>query len=480
MTPPARAAALRGDDYQHIIGWYWACQALLDPDIISISIEDVDGGAFDDIVVRRHTDPSCFLQVKSSNTAETIIDANWLTTASTPNGKSPLKHFHATWAAHRYDDPLPRFQLISNRAFDHIDPILRFLDKHSNTVGQRLRPSTPGSKAGKQRKSWAEHLGITVTEMSAFLDQFELHHEGNEASWFRQARDAMRGAGLRIDNDAVTLGRDLVREWVKTGAGARTRDDIRKEVTAADLLARKGTLIFAVHAIDRPAHSLQPVQVLDFVDLYEGETDRERRQLVNPDDWQTTVMPQLAAKVQDLEAFGVRRVHVIGAMRLPMWFATGVRLPDIRGWVVSADQRTDEWRSDVTPSLVEARELHKAELGQGADLAVAVALTHDIAGDVEAYLRSNGTSVGELVVFGPAHGPSQTAVPDAAFAVGWAHAARTAIAIATQRTAARHLHLFFAAPAGAALMLGHHWNMMPPTTVYEHLVPTYAPAMTIR
>jgi hypothetical protein len=31
------------------------------------------------------------------------------------------------------------------------------------------------------------------------------------------------------------------------------------------------------------------------------------------------------------------------------------------------------------------------------------------------------------------------------------------------------LDLFLAARAGAAPMLGHHWNLIPPTAVYEHL-----------
>jgi hypothetical protein len=53
MTLPARAAALRGDDFQHVIGFYWAYQALRDPDIVSVSIEDAHGGAFDDVVVLR-------------------------------------------------------------------------------------------------------------------------------------------------------------------------------------------------------------------------------------------------------------------------------------------------------------------------------------------------------------------------------------------------------------------------------------------
>ena len=52
MTLPARAASIRGDDYQHVIGLYNAGRILTDPELESVSIEDADGGAFDDAVVR--------------------------------------------------------------------------------------------------------------------------------------------------------------------------------------------------------------------------------------------------------------------------------------------------------------------------------------------------------------------------------------------------------------------------------------------
>lgn len=34
---------------------------------------------------------------------------------------------------------------------------------------------------------------------------------------------------------------------------------------------------------------------------------------------------------------------------------------------------------------------------------------------------------------------------------------------------AEHIHLFIAAPGGLALLLGHRWNALRSTTVYEHL-----------
>lgn len=479
MTLPARAAALRGDDYQHIIGWYWACQALSDPDIISITIEDPAGGSFDDLVVRRRTGRSSYQQIKSSNTDETLVDNTWLTTATTPTGKSPLQHFYATWTAHRHENPKPEFRLVTNRAFDPDDPILKLRDKLTHTVVARLRTQGPRSQAGRACRAWAEHLDISGEELLEFLADIQLDHEGGEQSWTRQARDAMRGAGLRTDDDAITRGRTIVRDWVKTGAGSQTPNDIRHQVADANLLARQGTLLFAVHAVDRPAHDQQPSVVVDFVDLYDGDTDRERRQLRNPDDWQNIIASQLAGAVRELEAFGIRRVHIIGAMRLPLWFTTGVRLPDIRGWVVSLDQRNVEWRSDLSPTDTSASMLKRIALEQGQDIAIAIGLTHDPTDDVAHYLRYAELPVSELIVLTTPHGPGQNAVPDAAFAVGWAHAARTTIRRAIAETQAPRLHLFLAAPAGAALMLGHHWNLMPPTTVYEHLDPSYSPTITV-
>ena len=44
MTLTPRAAAIRGDDYQHAIGWFWACEMLRDPDIETVTIEDPAGG----------------------------------------------------------------------------------------------------------------------------------------------------------------------------------------------------------------------------------------------------------------------------------------------------------------------------------------------------------------------------------------------------------------------------------------------------
>jgi hypothetical protein len=51
-------------------------------------------------------------------------------------------------------------------------------------------------------------------------------------------------------------------------------------------------------------------------------------------------------------------------MRLPLWFAIGRELPDVRQWTLSLDQHGQEWQtSPATP-----RKLAEVQIGQGSDL----------------------------------------------------------------------------------------------------------------
>jgi hypothetical protein len=70
-------------------------------------------------------------------------------------------------------------------------------------------------------------------------------------------------------------------------------------------------------------------------------------------------------------------------------------------------------------------------------------------------------------------------VTSAGWAAAWTRSAREQARRAATAIGATHAHLYLAAPAGLAMMLGHQWNLMPPTTIYEHLRPGYAPTITL-
>lgn len=479
MTTAPHAAAVRGDDYQFVIGWYWACRALTELNVQSVSLEDAGAGHFDDLVVRYHSGAASYKQVKSSNAADVVITEDWLTTAVTPTGKSPLQHFYSTWKSLHEENANSDFAIVTNRGLDHTDPILKLRDNMSALVtGSAYASATSRSNIGKAKQRWASHLNITIDELTNFLNYLKFETEGGESSWDRQAKDAMRGAGLRTDDDALARGKEMVKSWIKNGKGAQEVDAIRKQVGNAGLLARAGTLILAVDAIDRPNRSIVPNLTLDWVDLYDGDSGYNRRQLHNPDDWSNVILPDIKIAAKTLESFGVHRVHLMGAMRLPTWFALGTQLPRVRGWILSLDQNGDEWRTDTTPASLTAITTELA-VNRGTDLAVAIVLSQNPTNDVLAHINERSIPVKTLVSLSVPAGPGMSSLTDDAHALSWAASARDVIIQRVRATGATKIHIFMAAPAGAALMLGYYWNMLPPTLVYEHLGNTYSPTFTI-
>ncbi len=475
----ARASAIRGDDYQHTIGWYWACKMLCNPDIVSVSIEDASGGAFDDVVIRRLTGPDTYIQVKSSTSGDKVGDINWLTTPATARGRSPLQHFFATFLQLSEGNIEFRLEMWTNRRYDDRSGLFgKFFDNKSEKVRtDALLSKSNGSKAGKERKALAMHLGVEVAQLAAFLDKVCWKTTGGEDAWRQHARPLMELAGLRSDEQAINSGVSLVRSWVTDGKGPQSTDDVRAAVAERDLLAVSGTLVLVVNGIDREPTPMVPTVVLDFVDLYEGEGSFTRKLFLDRSEWDTTVRPALDDAVRALKGYGVRHVHVGGSMRHPMWFMVGRSLPEVKKWTLSVEQVGTTWRTDEELQVVRARTLTDVELGAAPGVAVGLGLTSDPSENVERFLRMGDLDVGRLLVYGPGGEPSRVSVPSGAWAMTWARSVRDQVRAIVPD--AQHVHVFMQCPAGVALMLGHQWNLMPDTTMYEFVGNNYHPTVTV-
>jgi hypothetical protein len=89
---------------------------------------------------------------------------------------------------------------------------------------------------------------------------------------------------------------------------------------------------------------------------------------------------------------------------------------------------------------------------------------------VEQYLRNEPLSIGDMIVLTPAEGAHDQVVRGSGEAVAYAQTLRDAIRAELERNPdAEQIHLFLAGPGGLALLLGHRWNRLRPTKVYEHL-----------
>jgi WD40 repeat protein len=234
---PARAAAIRGDDFQHAVGWCWVSRALTDPAIHSVSIEDAGGGSFDDLVVRRRWGKDSFWQIKTSNYGSKIVDEPWLVSHVT-GGRSPLRHFFDTWQVLRSGGNAFELVLLTNRSYDPHHSLLGALRdlKTEQIDTRRLMAAGTTSKIGQARARWIEHLETDLDTLVAFLSAVCWKASAAESDWDEKAKTYMLLAGLRYDETAVTVGKALVRTWVTTGAGPQTIEMIRQQVEEKNLV----------------------------------------------------------------------------------------------------------------------------------------------------------------------------------------------------------------------------------------------------
>ena len=145
---------------------------------------------------------------------------------------------------------------------------------------------------------------------------------------------------------------------------------------------------------------------------------------------------------------------------------------------IAVMQRGTPWTSDapyttpITPTSAEY------DIGQGDDIAIAIEVATTMTADVQAFLHGPALPVRRLVVLGPPGGPRDNAVAGPSMPAPWPSA--SAMPPASAAHGHPRVHLFLATPMGLALLLGHRWNRVAPTIVYEDLAALgYEAAFTI-
>jgi hypothetical protein len=480
-TTSASGARIQGDDYQHLYAW-WQALRLLTPrtDVTQIEVEALSAGNVDDVVVRRASGPDEYTQVKYSVDASKPVSSEWFTTRGPGAGsKSPLERFMASWHQLKSKGTLPDLLLFTNRVLDPTDPVLKLRSGTTGTLGQRLAAEKPRSAARRALAEWVKHTGCTEPELMGLLLRLGLKtDQGSWSDLVNVASDRMGYAGLRAADTDVEVGIAVIRAMVKSGKRTLNCSELRTEIERRGLGGDKSYSTLVVEAIDRAPWSDAGQVRLDWVDLFAGDEPRARRQLRDPGNWNERLRPDLVGAARALKATGNDRIMVRGYMRLAPWFMCGVELPDTRQHQVACKQRGQLWSSEIAPAEFKLADT-AVDLSQGPDLAVGLSVTNAITADVVSYCKQVNLPAARYVDLSPQGGIGPLSIPDAAAAVGWAHAAREGIRAAVRESGARRVHLFMSAPAGAALLLGHIWNRVGTTVIYEDLNPGYAPTFEI-
>ena len=473
-------ARIRGDDYQHLFTWIQVIHAFLGHSgLIAMGVEDPKTGNADDVTVYKENGEREYFQIKSSVDARERISIEWLMEPSRSGGPSVIQGFYKAWVD-ASSKCKPKLTLVTNLLPADGDQILKLRDGQDGTVAHRLRLAKPGSKAGRDRQRLADHLQITEEELLTFLEDlcFILGRLFDE--WKQEAREKMYIAGLRFDEDAVRKGINIVHDWVTEGKRKLTIDELHETVEPFKRPAELPAASLLIQAINHDPFPDSATVVLDWTDHFPGEQAEARLLPFDQAHWNDHFRPDLRNAAGSLRALGQANILVRGNMRLPTWFAAGVELRKTAGFQVTSFQGEEPWSSEG-PLAEYPVKLCDMELSDGKDLAVGIALAYDLSTEVLKFVRHALLDVGRFVCIQPEKGASNQAIGSPAEARRWAFCTRDIIRKLAQDSGHSKVHLFLAGPSGAMLLLGHLWDRMPPTQLYEYIGPAkgYSPSFLV-
>lgn len=470
--PASRSGVRRfGDHYQDLIGWIAALRVIHPGnDFHQVAIEVNGVGNIDDVVLRATSGRHRYTQVKWTTNPTNMIDNDYLTKQDTSTSKSLLQKFFTSWRKLANGAEPPVMELLTNRVLDPADPLLSLLDGRTDLLNPAARRAGPKTLAGVRLTEWATHLGCTPDEILDMLENL-LFKPGQSVNGERdRAQTLMLANGLLGDADALDRGVTIVTNWVLEGRRQITPDDINTEIDRLRLRAGDPRAVLLVQAINRDPNPDDATVALDWVDLHDGDSPPTRRQPRDPAGW-ATMSTALDNAVAGLSAQGLRDVVVRGAMRQATFFAVGARLAQVTGTNITYVQHGTPWPSDAPRVAVPPPEQSLIPIDAGADLAVAMGMTVDPTPVVTNYLDAAGLPVRSLLVLMPSEGAHDQSVAGPGHAVAYAQALRNAVRAQLETAPSDRVHLFLAGPGGLALLLGHRWNRVAPTTVYEDLGP---------
>jgi hypothetical protein len=451
-----------------------AAAGALNP-VLKVGVE-VDGvGNLDDVVLFRLRPPHAYQQVKYAVDFITPVSTSYLTEPPKSGGQPILRKIADAWRNLASAGQPVELAIITNRAPDPTDPLISARDARTRRLLPKAAQGGPQSVRGKARVAWAEAAGITeaqLLELLAVLD-FDL---ARDRSHLEEVTSLMMlVTGLRGDLSALAAGADWVADQVVAGRRTLDRDLIDGAVEARALRAGPVRSVVSVATLLPDPLVAQARYALDWVDRFDGPDAYAKRRPKPPATWK-----QLQADIESIPGHldAAVQVAVTGSLRQATAFTVGAALRMVTNTDVAVVQRGALWTSDADYSKAIEPEVTEHDVGQGSDVAIAVEVATPIAEDVLDFVRSRHLTVDRLVVLSPPGGSRDNSVTGPEEACALAYGLRQA----ARRAAGSHprAHLFLAGPMGLSLLLGHRWNRVAPTIVYEDVAALgYEPAFTI-
>lgn len=483
--PSSSGVRIAGDRYQWMIVWRGcvtalrgAGQGLANP-VVAVGVEVGDTGNLDDLVLYRATPPNTNAQVKYAVDSTSPVNEEYLLEPSKTGGPCILRKIADTWRTLTVEAAAVDLALISNRTADARDQLVSLRDSRTGLLLPKAGRGGPKSEVGKARARWATATGLNEDGLLRLLGvlRFDL---GRDPQHLREMVGLqMLAAGLRDDDQAIDQGADWVAQQVQNGYRRLELSSIMSAVEDLGLKADRPTrAVVSIATLKPDLGGTEADHALDWVDRFDGSSDFLKRRPLPPATW-----AELQADIEAIPTqlpLGTAAVAITGSLRQATAFAVGAALRDVTGINdLAVKQRGQLWSSAQHYDTPLAPQIIEHDVSQGDELAVAVAVAANPTEDVLEFLRAEAVPVSRLLVLHPPSGATDNAVPDATAAIALAVGIRDAVRAASRRSP--RVHLFLVGPMGLAILLGHRWNRVKPTTVYEDVrgEHTYEEAFTV-
>ncbi|WP_232491310.1 SAVED domain-containing protein [Mycobacterium dioxanotrophicus] len=474
QLPSATGVRIAGDDYQWLHAWRVCMEALHQDSTayagnptIAVGVEEPGVGNGDDVVRHRRQPPHAYMQVKYAVDHRTPVGLTYL------DDKGILKKMVATHTTLTTESVLVEMRLVTNRTIDPHDLLLRDRDGRDGRLVPRAAQGTPGSERGQARTAWAQTADTDEPTLMRFLNDFYLDVAYDVQRLRHEISLLMTANGLRSDDNAVDQGAGWIAAQVRAGHRRLSLDDIKDAVTSLNLRAGSPWTTVSIATIKHDPLADQAAVSIDWVERIAGDKDWTRVAPAPPHTWD-----ELAADVATLPPGlgGARRILVGGHLRQATGFLVGAELRRVLGYEVGIRQGDQLWSSEEATQTYPL-DVAEQTVGSGAGTALIVNVAADAASAAIEWIQQSELPVGTIVTATPSAGTGPRAVPTPATA--------NSLAVAVRDLARRHastgpLHLFLIGPLGLAVLMGHHWNRVAITHVYEHLGgPDYVHAFTV-
>jgi hypothetical protein len=419
-------------------------------------VEESGVGNGDDVVLHRLHPPNTYIQVKYAVDHRTAVNLAYL------DQQDILRRMVRAHSMLTADGTPVEMRLVTNRTIDPSDVLLRDRDGRDGRLLPRAAQGSAQSERGRARAAWAAAASVDEPVLLAFLEQFHLDIAYDLDRLRRDVSLLMTANGLRSDPVATDLGADWVSRQVIAGNRRLSIAEVRSAVATLDLRVGSPWTTISIATIKHDMVAHQAAVAIDWVDRVGGDTEWDRIAPEPPATWD-----DLAADIRTLpeNLGGRKRILVSGHMRQATGFLVGSELRRVMGYEIGIRQGDQLWTSAerTEPCALTVTET-ATEAGSGTAIIVNVAT--DAADDVISWITRTDTTVGRILTLTPESGTG----PHSVSAPGDANS----LAVAIRNLARRHsrtgpLHLFLIGPLGLAVLLGHHWNRLTATHVYEHL-----------